>query len=277
MAEPLAATLLSGAVLAMLWAADARRRASRGRWAARRASLLGALALIRPEYLAVCLSCSLLVRASPATASGRAGGRSLAPGGGDARSPASALVVAPWTVRNAIALDRFVPISTGGGQVLFAGSYLPSGGDPERVGARGRSRAPPGTAVEPRGDLPTGCALEQILAALAAQRYPGMETDEALARMGREQPLGRRHRRAARIRRLPRRQGRPDLVPRAARRDARAALGGPALGAARLRPARARSSLAWRRRWEALAAGHDLPLDHRDQRRCWSPRRGGRW
>ncbi len=28
--------------------------------------------------------------------------------------------------------------------------------------------------------------LEQILAALAAQRYPGMETDKALARMGRE-------------------------------------------------------------------------------------------
>ncbi len=46
------------------------------------------------------------------------------------------VVVAPWTVRNAIALDRVAPVSTGGGQVLFAGSYLPSGGDPEPWVAR---------------------------------------------------------------------------------------------------------------------------------------------
>jgi hypothetical protein len=112
-----------------------------------------------------------------------------------------ALVVAPWTIRNAIALDRFVPVSTGGGQVLFAGSYLPSGGDPERVGrevlerhpglTRGLARA--GGALVPHRDakapLPTALGrfrLEQILAALATQRYPGMETDEALGRMGRE-------------------------------------------------------------------------------------------
>jgi len=91
------------------------------------------------------------------------------------------VVVAPWTVRNAVALDRFVPVSTGGGQVLFAGSYLPSGGDPERVGEEVLERHP-GLA---RG-LPADARLEQILAALAAQRYPAMESDAALARMGRE-------------------------------------------------------------------------------------------
>ena len=93
------------------------------------------------------------------------------------------MIVAPWTVRNAIALDRFVPVSTGGGQVLLAGTYLPSDGDPERVGAEVVERHPelfgPRAAQQLR--------LEQILARLAAQRYPGMESDEALAKMGKEQ------------------------------------------------------------------------------------------
>jgi hypothetical protein len=65
--------------------------------------------------------------------------------------------------------------------VLFAGSYLPSGGDPERVGAEVLARHP-----ELRRELPGGARLEQILAALARQRYPQLETDAALARMGRE-------------------------------------------------------------------------------------------
>jgi hypothetical protein len=93
------------------------------------------------------------------------------------------VVVAPWTVRNAVALDRAVPISTGGGQVLFAGTYLPSDGDPERVGAEVVAHHPglfdPADARRLR--------LEQILARLAAQRYPGLETDAALSRMGRDQ------------------------------------------------------------------------------------------
>jgi hypothetical protein len=94
-----------------------------------------------------------------------------------------AVVVVPWTVRNAIALDRFVPVSTGGGQVLFAGTYLPSDGDPEKVGAAVVERHPelfgPKAVEDSR--------LEQILARLAEQRYPGVETDKALSKMGKEQ------------------------------------------------------------------------------------------
>jgi 4-amino-4-deoxy-L-arabinose transferase-like glycosyltransferase len=172
MGEPLATTLLSGAVLAMFWATDG----GRWRWLAP-GVLFGALSLARPEYLAIAILVSLLVLAR--------GGRN------DLRSSAAqaavllaglAIVVAPWTIRNAIALDRFVPVSTGGGQVLFAGSYLPSGGDPERVGTEVVERHPrlfaPGAARRLR--------LEQILARLAARRYPSLETDKALARMGRE-------------------------------------------------------------------------------------------
>lgn len=173
MSEPLAATLLSGAVLAMLWAADADRR--RSSWLLPGA-LLGALALTRPEYLAISVPIALVVLARQGWDGWRACFTQAA-----VLLLGLVLVVAPWTARNAVVLDRFVPISTGGGQVLFAGSYLPSGGDPERVGEEVLERHP-----GLQRQLPADARLEQILAALAAQRYPAMETDAALARMGRE-------------------------------------------------------------------------------------------
>ncbi len=172
MSEPLAAALLSAAVLAMLWADDST---ARKRWLAP-GLLLGALALTRPEYLAVSLPIAVVVFA-------RRGRQSWRPGLEQAAIMLVGLVVviAPWTVRNEIVFGRFVPISTGGGQVLFSGSYMPSGGDPEKVGEEVLARDP-----GLRAKLPAEPRLEQILAALAAQRYPRMETDAALARMGRE-------------------------------------------------------------------------------------------
>lgn len=195
MSEPLAASLLSAAVLSTLWASDpsggwrgvwgvaparqhppAPRQDPPARWLVP-GLLLGALALTRPEYLAIAVPVAVVV---------------FARGGRDSwkRCLAQAaivlaglvLVVAPWTLRNAVAMGRFVPISTGGGQVLFAGSYMPSGGDPEKVGQEVVERHPelfaPGALQRLR--------LEQILARLAAQRDPGAPTDETLAQMGRE-------------------------------------------------------------------------------------------
>ena len=174
MGEPLAATLLSGAVLATLWAADSE---SRSRWLLPGVTF-GALALVRPEYLGVAVLVGFVVLAR----NGRAGWRtSLAPA--LLLLAGVAVVVVPWTVRNAIALDRFVPISTGGGQVLFAGTYLPSDGDPEKVGAEVVERHPQlfgPHAVE-------RLRLEQILARLAHQRYPQLEADKALSKMGKQQ------------------------------------------------------------------------------------------
>ena len=203
MSEPLAATLLSGAVLAMLWAAGTGgfrpagpvgagdppplpvAKASSGEvpptpppaggWLVP-GLLLGALALVRPEYLAISLPIAVVVFARQGRGGWRAGltqALILLLG--------LAVVVVPWTVRNEVALGRFAPISTGGGQVLFAGSYMPSGGDPERVGEEVLERHP-----QLRAELPPSPRLEQILAALAEQRFPGLERDAALARMGRE-------------------------------------------------------------------------------------------
>ncbi len=200
MSEPLAATLLSGSVLAIFWASDPSPGWREGRGAENGPSLarpqaplplrhpgarwlvpgllLGATAMVRPEYLGVALLLGVVVFARTAGSDWR-------------RALAQALVllagviviVAPWTIRNAVALDRAVPISTGGGQVLFAGTYMPSDGDPEKVGAEVVTRHPglfdPADARRLR--------LEQILARLAAARYPGLETDRALSRMGREQ------------------------------------------------------------------------------------------
>jgi Dolichyl-phosphate-mannose-protein mannosyltransferase len=209
MSEPLAATLLSGAVLALFWAWDGSTDAIAWRGWLVAGLALGGLALVRPEYLAVGVLLAVVVFfsgalsrprsllvAQRATSDERGGGSGwLAAGDGGSWEwrrwfgraaivlAGIAVVVVPWTVRNAVALDRFVPISTGGGQVLFAGTYLPSDGDPEKVGAVVVAENPQLFSAADAREL----RLEQILARLAAATYPDLESNQALARMGREQ------------------------------------------------------------------------------------------
>jgi hypothetical protein len=173
MSEPLAATLLSGGVLAALWAWDG----SWARWVLPGA-LFGALALTRPEYLGIAVLVALVIAARELPRDWRPSLLRAA-----VFLTAALVVIAPWTIRNAVALDRFVPISTGGGQVLFAGTYLPSDGDPEKVGAEVVAEHPDLFSPQDAQRL----RLEQILARLAAQEHPGMETDQALSKLGKEQ------------------------------------------------------------------------------------------
>ncbi len=237
MSEPLAATLLSAAVLAIFWADDRNGTAP---WLLPGA-LLGATAMVRPEYLGVALLIGVLVFARSVRNWQRALAQALTLLAG------IVLVVAPWTIRNAVVLDRAVPISTGGGQVLFAGTYLPSDGDPEKVGGEVVARHPglftPADARRLR--------LEQILARLAAARYPDLETDQALSRMGRErlwddvseQPLEYAGFLAAKIGRIWS-HGPRDVM----REPGWAALHWALVGFGLL----GLCLLAWRRRWEAL-------------------------
>ncbi|MFL5899372.1 MAG: hypothetical protein ACJ76D_13115 [Solirubrobacterales bacterium] len=187
MGEPLAATLLSGGVLAALWTWDG----GLARWLLPGA-LFGALALVRPEYLAISVLLALVVALRPCSLfiSISGANRPLTRDRWRRSVLAAAVllagvavVVAPWTIRNAIALDRFAPISTGGGQVLFAGTYLPSDGDPERVGAEVVAENPQLFGPHAVEHL----RLEQILARLAHASHPDMETDQALSKMGKEQ------------------------------------------------------------------------------------------
>jgi len=175
MTEPLAATLLAGALLAILWAPDGD---SSWRWLVPGLTL-GALALVRPEYLAIGLLLALLVflrqRLHLPWRRALLGAAVVVLG--------IVVVIAPWTVRNAIALDRFVTVSTGGGQVLYAGTYLPSDGNPEKVGAGVVAEHPDLFGPRALEKL----RLEQILARLAEATYPDMEPDQALSKMGKEQ------------------------------------------------------------------------------------------
>lgn len=180
--ESLAGTLLISAVLVLLLARD---RSSTPLWVGS-GVLFGLTAMVRPEYLGVLVVVALvswLVRRPGSLSRDLIGPVALAVG--------ALLIVAPWSARNLFDQGRLVPLSTGGGQTLFAGSFLPSEGDPQKVlPALFESR--PELLRSPRilafGD-PASVPPEIAFEVLAAREMPGVETDLALTRMGREQYL----------------------------------------------------------------------------------------
>jgi hypothetical protein len=203
------------------------------------------VALVRPEYLGVAVLIAIVIAIRELPRDWRPSLLRAAVFLGVAL-----LVIAPWTIRNAVALDRFVPISTGGGQVLFAGTYLPSDGDPEKVGAEVVAEHPDLFSPQDAQRL----RLEQILARLAAQEHPRMETDKALSKMGKEQlwddlsdePLEYAGFVAAKVGRIWS-HGPRDVMREPVWEVLHWAL--VALGLLGL------ALLAWRRRWEALLLG----------------------
>jgi 4-amino-4-deoxy-L-arabinose transferase-like glycosyltransferase len=177
MSEPAAIFTLPAAVLAFLWASESERRL--------RAWLLpgflfGLTALIRPEYLVVAGAFTVLA----AIRAGR--GLGWRPG-----LMAAALLVAaallpilPWTVRNAVVLDRVVPISTGSGKALYVGTYLPADGEYQRVKALLVER------YQHRNLAPNSAALDRVdptpLFDQVAARYPDLPRDSALGKIGKQ-------------------------------------------------------------------------------------------
>ena len=178
MSEPFAELALAGFVLAFLWASDP----GRSPWAyAAPGVLLGLTALFRPEYLPF----SILFAALAAWWAWRGRGRSLR----GALLPAVALlaafavVVLPWTIRNAIELDRFVPVSTGGGKALFIGTYLPGDGDHFGTKRALFYQQNPGSDLSP--DEVNLLSMQPILDEVAAER-PDLDRDAALGAIGKE-------------------------------------------------------------------------------------------
>jgi 4-amino-4-deoxy-L-arabinose transferase-like glycosyltransferase len=174
--EPIAAFTLAGAVLGMFWAADPGRTI----WAwLLPGALLGATALTRPEYLMFSAILGLIVLVKVARDRGlKLGVASLA-----LFVAAFAVVLAPWTIRNYVVLDRFVPVTTGGGKALFVATYLPGDGRQLRVKRELIRRFEGKQDVTDRevADTQMKDLLDKV-----ARKYPDLERDAALAKIGRE-------------------------------------------------------------------------------------------
>lgn len=94
------------------------------------------------------------------------------------------LPIVPWAVRNAVVLDRAVPISTGGGKALYVGTLLPADGEYQRAKAL-LARRYLGRDLEPGSE-----ALDRVdptpLFDRVATRYPDLPRDSALGKVGKQ-------------------------------------------------------------------------------------------
>jgi 4-amino-4-deoxy-L-arabinose transferase-like glycosyltransferase len=175
--EPPALFTLPAAVLAFLWASDLRSGAPR--WLVP-GLLFGVTAMMRPEHLIVGLAFAALAAVLVVRERGWRPGLAATA----LFLAAFLLPIVPWTARNAVVLDRLVPISTGGGKALFVGTYLPADGEYRRVKAllvaryRGRELEPGSEALDRIDPAPL---FDRV-----AERYPELPRDEALGKVGKE-------------------------------------------------------------------------------------------
>jgi 4-amino-4-deoxy-L-arabinose transferase-like glycosyltransferase len=174
--EPPAMLTLPAAVLAFLWAGEQERLRA---WLLP-GLLFGLTALTRPEFLAVGVAFILLA----AIRIGRARGWQPGVAGAGLLFLSFLVAIVPWTVRNAVVLDRVVPISTGGGKALYVGTFYPADGDYQRVKALLVKR------YLHRNLEPGSGALDAVdpapLFNRVAARYPNLARDQALGKIGKE-------------------------------------------------------------------------------------------
>ena len=174
--EPPAIFTLPAAVLAFLWASERERLRA---WLLP-GFLFGLTALIRPEYLLVGIAFAVLALIRV----GRERGWQPGLAGAALLVAALLLPIVPWTVRNQIALDRTVPISTGGGKALYVGTFLPADGEYQRVKAilvrryLHRDLDPHSEALEDVNPTPL---FDRV-----AERYPELPRDSALGKIGKQ-------------------------------------------------------------------------------------------
>ncbi|HEX6753437.1 MAG TPA: glycosyltransferase family 39 protein [Solirubrobacterales bacterium] len=175
--EPPAIFTLPAAVLAFLWAGERERLRA---WLLP-GFLFGLTALIRPEYLLVGIAFAVLALIRV----GRERGWRPGLAGAALLTVALLLPIVPWAVRNQIALDRTVPISTGGGKALYVGTFLPADGEYQRVKAilvqryLHRDLDPHSQALEDVNPTP-------LFDRVAEERYPELPRDSALGKVGKQ-------------------------------------------------------------------------------------------
>jgi hypothetical protein len=175
LSEPLAEVTVPGAVLAFLWALDRRTVWA---WVAP-GVLIGASALVRPEYLLFGVALALLALVKVAL--DRGVGKGVAAGA--LMAAAFAAPIAPWALHVSNEVGRFVPVTTGAGKALFIGSYLPGDGIHDRVKIALMERYLKLRDVTPeqRARQPMEPLLDRV-----AATYPDLPRDAALNRIGRE-------------------------------------------------------------------------------------------
>jgi hypothetical protein len=176
LSEPIAAFTLAAAMLAFLWASDAGRPI--WSWIVPGA-LMGATALARPEYLPFVAVLAVVA----AIRVGRQIDFKIGIASAALFVAAFCAVLAPWTIRNYLVLDRFVPVTTGGGKALFVATYLPGKGRQLPVK---RALIERFTGNENVTDREVADTEMKNLLDRVARKYPDMERDAALARIGRE-------------------------------------------------------------------------------------------
>jgi 4-amino-4-deoxy-L-arabinose transferase-like glycosyltransferase len=203
--EPPAIFTLPAAILAFLWASEGLGNASRAggtggggprttpptappsprdrtralRWLVP-GLLFGLTAMIRPEYLLVGVAFAALA----AIRLGMARGWKPGLAGAALLVAGLLLPIVPWTVRNAVDLDRFVPISTGGGKALYVGTFLPGDGEYQRVKALLAGRYLH-RDLEPGSEELDAVNPTPLFDRVAA-RYPELPRDSALGKIGKD-------------------------------------------------------------------------------------------
>ena len=190
MSEPPAMLSLPAAVLAFLWAWDHRRTP----WVwLLPGFLFGITAMFRPEYTLV--AGAFVVIAAARWAWEREWRLGTAAVG--LMLVALLLPIVPWTIRNFVVFERFVPISTGSGKALYVGTFYPADGEYARVKAilyqreTGKSLPPDSRSLNEVNPTPL---FDQVW----RERYPQLERDAALGKIGKqnfskyfgEHPLG---------------------------------------------------------------------------------------
>jgi hypothetical protein len=178
MSEPPAMLSLPAAILAFLWAWDHRRTP----WVwLLPGFLFGVTAMFRPEYTLV--AGAFVVFAAARWAWEREWRLGAAAVG--LMLVALLLPIVPWTIRNFVVFERFVPISTGSGKALYVGTFYPADGEYQRVKAILYKRET-GKALPPNSQALNEVDPTELFTRVWKERYPELERDSALGKIGKE-------------------------------------------------------------------------------------------